>query len=537
MSAVSLLAQATTTPQLRTPSVDWWGVMPVLLLAAPAMVLLHVSSLIKRFFTGFYAAVTVVVALVTAGWAIGLWGRVTDADRGPFSTMGGAYGVDGFSVFVIVLLCASVIIAALLADDYLRRERMEGAELYSLIMLSAAGGVIMASANDLVVMFLGLEILSLAVYVLAAMHLRKVESQEAGMKYFVLGAFSSAFFLYGIALVYGATGGTSLLHVSSYLAETVPADNRLMLGGMALLLVGFGFKIAAVPFHSWSPDVYQGSPSPVVAYMASGVKAAGFAGLLRVFVVGFADQRLDWQPIVYVLAVATLIGGSILAVVQTDVKRMMAYSSISHAGFILVGVEAGTSQGVSAALFYLAAYTFMVGGTFGVISLVSRKGDDHHDISDYRGLARERPLLALVFTVFLLAQAGVPLTSGFFAKFAVITAAVDASSYWLAIVAMVSTAISLYVYLRIVVAMYMTDAPGEGHAVDGAEAGGDGHVAEAAAVPDEPAVVPGGPIRIPWTAGVALAMAVVVTLVVGFLPGLVQDLSRDAVPALVLAGR
>ncbi|MPY96180.1 MAG: NADH-quinone oxidoreductase subunit NuoN [Acidimicrobiia bacterium] len=510
MSAVSLLAQATDVAEtLETPGVDWWGVMPVLLLAAPAMVLLHVSSLVKRFFPGFYALVTVVVALVTFGWAVGLWTRVTDPDRGPFSTLGGAFGVDGFSVFFIFIMCASVVIAALLADDYLRREGMDGAELYSLILLSASGGVIMASANDLIVMFLGLEILSLAVYVLAAMHVGRRASQEAGMKYFVLGAFSSGFFLYGVALVYGATGGTSLLHINAFLAENVPDDDRLLLGGMALLLVGFGFKVAAVPFHSWSPDVYQGSPSPVVAYMASGVKAAGFAGLLRVFVVALGGARVDWQPIVYVLAVASLLVGAMLAVIQTDVKRMMAYSSISHAGFILVGVEAGTSDGIAAALFYLFAYTFMIGGTFGVISLVSRRGDGRHAIDDYRGLARGRPLLALVFTVLLLAQAGVPLTSGFFAKFAVVAAAIDARSFWLAVVAMVATAISVFVYLRVIVAMYMTDAPAtapaEGEVAEGASEGE--LVAEGAspAEPAEPGLVPApGRLRIPWTAGLAL---------------------------------
>ena len=193
------------------------------------------------------------------------------------------------------------------------------------------------------------------------------------MKYFVLGAFSSAFFLYGIALVYGATGSTSLIGVRTFLAENTLFDDTLLMAGFAMLLVGFGFKVAAVPFHSWTPDVYQGSPSPVVAYMASGVKVAGFAGLLRVFVLTFGPERTEWQPLVYALAVATLLAGSILAVVQTDVKRMMAYSSISHAGFILVGVQAATSQGTSAALFYLAAYTFMVAGSFAVITVAGRQ--------------------------------------------------------------------------------------------------------------------------------------------------------------------
>lgn len=507
-----------------TPSVEWWGVLPVLLLAAPAMVLLHVSSLIKRFFIGFYALYTVVIALVVAGWSLGLWFRVTDPERGPFSTLAGAYGVDGFSVFVTMVICAGVIMAALLSDDYLRREGLDGAEPYALLLLSASGGVIMASANDLIVLFLGLEILSLAVYVLAAMHLRRARSQEAGMKYFVLGAFSSAFFLYGIALTYGATGSTNLTRINEFLAANILTDNALLLAGLALLLVGFGFKVAAVPFHTWTPDVYQGSPSPMVAYMASGVKVAAFAGLLRVFVKAFETQVTDWQPIVYVLAVATLLGGSVLAVVQTDVKRMMAYSSISHAGFILVGVQAASARGTSSALFYLAVYTFMIAGAFGVITLVGGRGDDRHDLEDYRALGRRRPVLALLFALFLLAQAGIPPTSGFFAKFGVISAAIEANSYWLAIVAMVSSVISAFLYLRILVTMYGAPA----HAEDQAE--GVEPVAEDA---DHDLLPSGRGIPIPRAAGLALVLAAAVTLVLGILPGLIESPSKDAIPALV----
>ncbi len=526
-----LLAQAdpgTSLPApVITPGVDWWGVMPLLLLAAPAMVLLHVSSLLKRVFTGFYTVATIVIATVAGAFAVGLWWRVTDdaPGRGPFSTLGGAFGVDAFSVFLTVLLCLSVIFAALLADSYLRREDMEGAELYVLMLLSAAGGVVMASANDLIVMFLGLEVLSIAVYILAAAHLRKITSQEAGMKYFVLGAFSSAFFLYGIALVYGATGSTNLLEIQATLATSPFFDNDvLLLGGLGFLLVGFAFKVAAVPFHSWTPDVYQGAPSPIVAYMASGVKAAGFAGLMRVFVLAFDSQRWDWQPIMAVLAAATLFGGSVLAVVQTDVKRMMAYSSISHAGFILLGVLSASSAGTSAALFYLASYTFMIAGTFGVIAVVARRGERQTSLEDYRGLAARKPLLAYGFTVLLFAQTGVPLTSGFFAKFGVIAAVVEAEYYWIAIVAMLSAVVSAFVYLRLVVTMF----GGADHdAAEGHDVAGETESAAAA----------GRRMRIPATTGVAIGLAVAVTIIVGCLPGLVTRLSDDAVPALVAAAR
>jgi len=506
---IPLLAQAgTAVTELDTPDVDWTGILPELILFGGAILLLTVTSLIRtRLFPGAYAIYTCIVALAAIGSAVYLWNEVRDQDVDGFSTLGGAVGVDGFSIFLTVVIATSVVLAALLADGYLRRERLDGPDLYVLLMLSASGGILMASANDLIVMFLGLEVLSIAAYVMAAMHLRRAESQEAGMKYFVLGAFSSAFFLYGIALVYGATGSTNLVTINSFLVENALLENGLLLLGFAFLLVGFGFKVAAVPFHTWTPDVYQGSPSPVVAYMASGVKAAGFAGLLRVFFLTFGSYRVDWQPLVYALAVATLLVGAVLAVVQTDVKRMLAYSSINHAGFVLVGVQAASADGVAAALFYLAVYTFMVAGAFGVVTLVGRTGDALHSVDDYRGLAKVRPLLALSLTVFLLAQAGVPFTSGFFAKFYVLSAAVDARSYWLALVAMVSAVISAFVYLRIIVAAYMS--PGD----------------EGAA-----------PIAIPVGAGVTLALSVGVTLVVGFLPWLVQEVAQDATPLLVTAG-
>jgi NADH-quinone oxidoreductase subunit N len=459
---------------------------------------------------------TVVVGGASIATAIPLWNEVTDPDRGPFSILRGALGIDGFSVFFFVIIAVAVVLAALLADGYLRREGLEGPELYVLIMLSASGGMVMAAANDLVVTFLGLEILSIAAYVLAAMHLRRIESQEAAIKYFVLGAFSSAFFLYGIALVYGATGTTKLAELGNVAAfgSDVSADvltrsgpPAILLAGIGLLLVGFGFKIAAVPFHSWTPDVYQGSPSPSVAFMASAVKAAAFAGLLRVLVEAFAAYDEEWKPYVFALSVATLLVGSILAVVQDDVKRLLAYSSISHAGFILLGVQAASARGTSSALFYLAAYTFMVVGSFGVVTVVSRTGDDATSLADFRGLASRRPVLALTFTVFLLAQAGVPLTAGFFAKFEVLAASVEDERYVLAVIAMVSAVIAAFLYLKIIVAMYMADP------AEGGRAGADRR-------------------PVPFGAALCLAVAAGATLLFGFLPGLLDDVTDDAVPVL-----
>ncbi|MEY2448769.1 MAG: NADH-quinone oxidoreductase subunit [Acidimicrobiaceae bacterium] len=514
--------------KIATPSVAWEALAPALILIGGALLILVWAAMTRRGArSSIFAIATVVTSLAAVGAAVPLWREVTDPNKGPYTAVKGAIAVDGFSVFFTVLICVAVLLAALLADGYLRREGLDAAELYVLVLLSASGGVIMASANDLIVMFLGLEILSIAAYVLAAMHLRRAQSQEAGMKYFVLGAFSSAFFLYGIALVYGSTGSTNLARIASFgsvhvtgqngLAFDLAADKppALLLAGFGLLLVGFGFKIAAVPFHSWTPDVYEGSPTPVVAFMASAVKAAGFAGLLRVFYVAFSAYRADWRPYVYALAVATMLVGSVLAVVQTDVKRMLAYSSINHAGFILVGVQAGTADGVSGALFYLAAYTFMVIGSFGVVALVSRRGDALTKLDDYRGLARREPVLAFVFAIFLFAQAGVPLTSGFFAKFYVLRAAIEANSWPLAITAMLSAVIAAFLYLRITVSMYMSDDETEVDADAGADA------------PARPKRLP-----VPFGAGLALAVSFAVTLFVGFLPGSLADTSADAIPTV-----
>ena len=491
---------------VETPTVDWWALGPMLALIGGALLLMLLTTFVRsRLFPGAYALVTSVAALTAIGLSVKLWLQVQDEDRGPFSTLDGALGVDGFSVFATITLAAGVVLAALLIDGYLRREDLDGVEAYVLLLLSAGGGVVMAQANDLIVLFLGLEILSIAVYVLAALHLRRVTSQEAGLKYFILGGFASAFLLYGIALLYGGTGTTNLTQIMDLFSTSVLQNEGLVFAGLALVVVGLGFKVSAVPFHFWTPDVYQGAPTPMVAWMASGVKVAGFAGLIRVFVLGFQAYAVDWQPLIYGLAVATLLVGAVLAVVQTNVKRMLAYSSISHAGYVLVAVQAASDDGVQAALFYLAAYTFMVAGTFGVVTLVGRKGDGHHMLDDYRGLGRERPALALTLTLFLFAQAGVPLTSGFFAKFYVITAAVDAGSTPLAVVAMLAAVIAAFLYLRIIVAMYMGDD-------------------------DAPA---GPKVAIPPGATLALALCLVVTIGVGVWPGLVSGWAEDAIPTLV----
>ena len=490
-----------------TPEIVWSAIAPNLILMLGGILLLTVVSLLRGKAPDWLPTVwTVVTAVLAMAALLPLWSRVQD--EGAQTVMAGAVGLDGFSLFVTGVICISVLMGALLLDGYLRREGLGGAEWYVLVLLSASGGVTMASANDLIVMFIGLEILSVAAYVLAAMHSKRLSSQEAGLKYFVLGAFASAFLLYGIALTYGATGSTNLVRIQQFLSDQVLTQNGLLLAGFAFMLVGFGFKVAAAPFHSWTPDVYQGAPTPVVAYMASGVKAAGFAGLLRVFVVTFGPTYGgDWRPMVYALAVLSLIVGSFMAIVQTNVKRMLAYSSINHAGFILVAIEATSDAGTAAVLFYLLAYTFMVTGSFAIVTIMGRTGDGLHSLDDYKGLARTRPGIALLFSVFLLAQAGVPFTAGFLSKFYVINSVVDEGQYALAVIAMVSAVVAAFLYLRIVVAMYF--------------AGDDG------------AELAGPKVRVPAGAAIALGVAVIGTLWLGIVPGTVTRVANDAVAQLV----
>ena len=444
-----------------------------------------------------------------ATWPVDFIDRPVGLLGNPVGAIGDQFSFDGFSLVVAGVIVSAVALCALLLDEYLRREGIDGPEMYVLMMLSAAGGVVMAGAGDLIVLFLGLETLSIPVYVMAALHVRRSESLEAGLKYFVLGAFSSAFLLYGMALVYGATGSLNLVEIRAYFASVVILDDAMLLAGLAMLLVGLGFKVAAVPFHAWTPDVYQGAPTPVVAFMASAVKVAGFAALVRVFVVTFAHYRLDWQPAVYALAVLTLLVGAVLAIVQHDVKRMLAYSSISHAGFILVGVQAASHRGTAAVVFYLAAYTFMVIGTFGVLTVISGRGDRKTSLDDLDGLGARRPALALALTIFLLAQAGVPLTTGFVAKFEIIGAAVEMRSFWLAVIAMVSAVVSAFLYLRIVLSVYLGSP-----AVDDE-------------ISDDESVE-----RVHPAAGLAIGIALAITVGFGLFPGPIDKLTLEAIPQL-----
>ena len=498
-----MLAQ-TDVPTFNPPAIGFWALSPIIVLLAGALVLLCAAAITRsNWFRSAYALATVAIFAGAGTLSIIQWHQTVGSPEQP---AGLALSLDGFSIFFTLLTCAAGILTALFTDEYLRRERLESVESYALILLASVGAIIMAMASDMLVLFLGLEILSITLYVMAASHARRVDSQESAIKYFVLGGFSSAFLLYGIALVYGATGSTQFGPIDAFLASRTLLEPGLLLAGFAMLLVGLGFKIAAAPFHQWTPDVYQGAPSPVTGFMASAGKAAAFAALLRVFSVLFSRYEADWRPAVLGMVVLTLIIGAFSAIVQTDVKRMLAYSSIGHAGFILIGVHANSAKGTSGSLVYLFAYAIMVLGSFGCITLIGRTGDGDHSLATYRGLARERPVLAGLFALFLLAQAGLPLTSGFIAKLGVLQAAAARNSYGLAILAMLAGAVSAFVYLRIIVEMFLNDA----------EVGDDDRER----------------VRVPMLAGIGLAAAAAFTLVAGILPGWLVDLANHAVPVL-----
>ena len=512
---VALLAQA---GKVSLPSLDWGGLLPVILPAAGAVLLLTIRSLLPRLPSGFNSIWA--FASATAGFVAVciMWGRVNN--EAPIGAFGSEFISDKFSLFVAAVILASAAAVSLLLPHFCERVGISGGvEIYVLLLLSAVGGVVMAGSGDLIVLFLGLETLSIALYVMAAFNRHRLASIEAGIKYFILGSFSSAFLLYGIAMLYSTTGSVNLGDIDTFFEGFVVVRDGILLAGMAMLLVGLGFKIATVPFHAWVPDVYQAAPTPVTAFMASAVKAAAFAALIKVFVVALKVRAHDWQPAFFVLSCATLLVGAILAVVQNNVKRILAYSSISHAGFILVGVQLASSQGIAAVLFYSAAYSAIAVGSFAVLSMISGSEDDHTDLNDLIGLGARRPVLSLAFTVLLFAQAGIPLTSGFMAKLYVISSAVEARSYPLAIVAIVSAVIAAFAYLRVVAAMYFTNSNPESLAGgDVPVGGGDAEVVRS----DHLSV----------GAVVVILVAVGVTLFAGMLPGVLASLADDASQSL-----
>jgi NADH-quinone oxidoreductase subunit N len=368
--------------------------------------------------------------------------------------------VDDYSVFFTFLFLLIGAITTLSSLDFLRREGMNHAEFYALLLFATVGMIMMAASNELIMIFLGLEILSIATYVLAGFRRTDLKSNESALKYFLLGSFSSAFFLYGVALIFGATGSTNLQAIAEAL-RSASIQSSLVYLSAALMLIALCFKVAVAPFHIWTPDVYEGAPTPVTGFMSVGPKAAGFAVLLRVFLTALVSLQDRWASALWLIAALTMVIGNVIALVQPNIKRMLAYSSIAHAGYVAVAFTASSQRGVSAALFYLLAYGVMNLGAFAVVTVLSRKDDKMVNIADYAGLAAKRPGLAAVLSIFLLSLAGVPGTAGFAGKFFIFRAAIESRLVWLAIIGVATTVVSFYYYLYILVQMYMRESNDE----------------------------------------------------------------------------
>ena len=428
--------------------------------------------------------------------------------RGLGASLGGALAADAYALFLQGLILAVGVAVVLLSPSYLQDAGEERGEYYALTLFSVVGMLGLVSVTELIGLFVALEIMSVALYALAGFDRRRAESQESAIKYFVTGAFSSAFLLYGVAFLYGLSGSTSLAGIAKALCRscsaTAPQDHVLALLGMGLLLVGFGFKVASVPFHMWAPDVYEGAPTTTTVFMAAGVKAAAFGALLRVLAQAAPSLAADWRPALAVLALLSMIVGNLGALAQSNVKRMLAFSSIAHAGYLLTGIVGGGQAAASAVLFYLVGYGAVNVGGFGALAALTRGGREPLSLDDFAGLASRRPALAAGVTLFLISLTGVPVSAGFVGKFYLFSAAVDGGYTGLAVVGMLMSVVSAYYYLRVVVAMYMREPAGED----------------------------------PWSrlapsSSVALAAAAAAVLALGVFPGPILTLARRAAANLL----
>jgi NADH-quinone oxidoreductase subunit N len=430
------------------------------------------------------------------------------ADAGP-AGYSNLIMADYFSIFVHAIILLAVLLVILGSMDYLDREGIQGGEFYALILFAAAGMGILASANELVTAFIGLEMSSISTYILAGYRRRSPKSNEASLKYFVLGSFATAFFLYGIAMIYGATGTTriDLIQTAFQLNPIDPkaGSSILPIFGLGLIFVGLGFKVVAAPFQIYAPDVYEGAPTPVTALLASAPKVATFAVMIRIFYVAFGSATNLWFWVIWVSAALTMTVGNLGALKQTNVKRMLAYSSIAHAGYILVAFTAGTDIGVAAILFYLAAYSLMKVGAFLVVTQLGQQDEKRLELKDYAGLGSKQPVVAVCFSLFLLSLLGLPATGGFLGKFFAFQAALDSRVVWLVVIAAINSVIGAYYYLRVIISMYFWD-PAQDYT----------------------------PSAVSPALTVALAIAAAGTLYLGLLPSRVLDLARAAADSLPL---
>ena len=438
-----------------TPVLDLAPAIPAAILAVTALAVLLAQAFTPRGHAAPPSATFSLAGLLTALIAVYLL-----AVRGG-GDLGGTYVVDAFSLFFHALILGIGVIAVLLSPSYLRATGIDRGEYYTLLLFSMIGMLGLVSCRELVSLFVSLEVMSVALYALAGLHRARPESQESALKYFITGAFSSGFFLYGVALLYGASGSTSLTAVGTALRSSGGATIALATMGTGLLLVGFGFKVASVPFHMWAPDVYEGAPTTVTAVMSAGVKAAAFGALLRVFCEALPALASSWQPAVAALAVVTMVIGNLGALAQSNLKRLLAYSSVAHAGYLLAAVVAAPGLGVEAVLFYLVAYAAVNLGGFGTLAALARDGREPLALGDVAGLATRRPALAAALTVYLISLAGVPVSAGFVGKFFLFRAAVNAGWTSLAVIGVLMSVVSAYYYLRVVVAMYMREPLGE----------------------------------------------------------------------------
>ena len=413
----------------------------------------------------------------------------------------GVVRADNFALFINIILCIVGILTMVFSHDVVEREGLPAGEYYALTLFAISGMMLMAAATDLLVIFLALEVLSLAVYVLTGLRRSSASGAEAAFKYFLLGAFSSAFFLYGIAFAFTISGSTRLDQLGTAIASG--PNQTLALLAVGLLAVGFCFKVSAVPFHMWTPDAYEGAPTIVTAFMSTGVKAAAFGAFARVFLSALEPMQEHWIPMLSAIAIATMVLGAVMGVLQNNIKRMLAYSSIAHAGYLLLGIIAANSAGKSAVLFYLLTYAVANLGALGIVSLLGTASHPHDQLRDFGGLWKTRPALAGLMTVFLLSLGGFPPTAGFIGKWYIFSAAVQEGHYWLAIIGVLSSVVSVFFYLRIVVMMYMTEDD---------------------AAPARPAV------SLPAMAG--LAFAVIATFYLGVLPTRVIDYALQSIQTI-----
>ncbi len=473
-----------------------YAVVPILCVVLAALAVMVAEAFRARDESMPLGGLGIVGLIGAAVSAVLLWNRN--------ATSFGVIVADNFGLFVTLVLVIVGILTIMFSSVVVDRDGLPKGEYYALVLFAVVGMIMMATANDLLVVFIALEILSLAVYVLTGIRRDDPRGTEAAFKYFLLGAFSSAFFLYGIAFTYGLSGSTRLDRIGTYLAAQSASDNPLILVAVGLLLVGFAFKISAVPFHMWTPDAYEGAPAVVTGFMSTGVKAAAFAAFTRVFLSAFEPLSVDWAPMVWVLAAATMILGTVVGVAQSNVKRMLAYSSIAHGGYLLVGLVAANQMGKAAILFYLLAYAVTNLAAFGVIALLGSRDAPNDELRDYTGLWHARPALAALMTVCLLSLGGLPPTAGFIGKWYIFSAAVSAGYYGLAVIGVLTSVVSVFFYLRVVVMMYMADRD-----------------------PEMPA-----PAQVGGVGMAALVASIIVIFYLGILPTRVLDLAAASIATI-----